>query len=167
MPLEGVSGYYELEVSDSSLQDAVNRFMNPDVNASERAITVATGQKPKGETGPPPSEVSLKVLNGNGEDGAADEAAVLLGQIGYQTKNGGNADNFDYFRTQVLYDSSIEDARRPRRTWPSCSATPRSRRPRTTSRCPPCSRSPWARPSRERSDPLPRTTRQSASARRW
>jgi LCP family protein required for cell wall assembly len=110
VPLDGVSGYYELEVSDTSLQDAVNRFMNPDVNASEKAISVATGRKLKSETGPPPSEVSLKVLNGNGEDGAADEAAVLLGQIGYQTKNGGNADNFDYFDTQVLYDSSAEDA---------------------------------------------------------
>jgi LCP family protein required for cell wall assembly len=110
VPLEGVSGFYELEVSDSSLQDAINRFMNPDVGASEKAISVATGRKLKGETGPPPSEVSIKVLNGNGEDGSADEAAVLLGQIGYQTKNGGNAGNFDYFSTQVLYDPSVADA---------------------------------------------------------
>ena len=111
VPLDGVSGYFELEVSDSSLEDAVRRFMNPDLNASEKAITVATGQKPKGETGPPPSEVSIKLLNGNGEDGAADEAAVLLGQIGYQTRNGGNADNFDYFRSRVLYDPEVDEAR--------------------------------------------------------
>jgi LCP family protein required for cell wall assembly len=110
VPLDGVSGYFELEVSDSSLQEAVRRFMNPDVRSSERAITVATGQKPKGEEGPPPSEVSIKVMNGNGEDGAADEAVVLLDQVGYQTKNGGNADNFDYFRTKVVYDSSAEEA---------------------------------------------------------
>jgi hypothetical protein len=71
---------------------------------------VATGRKLKGDTGPPPSEVSIKVLNGNGEDGSADEAAVLLGQIGYQTRNGGNAGNFDYFSTQVLYDPSVADA---------------------------------------------------------
>jgi hypothetical protein len=110
VPLDGDSGYFELEVSDSSLQEAVRRFMNPDVRSSERAITVATGQKPKGEEGPPPSEVSIKVMNGNGEDGAADEAVVLLDQVGYQTKNGGNADNFDYFRTKVVYDSSAEEA---------------------------------------------------------
>ncbi len=111
VPLEGVSGYFELEVSDSSLQEAVRRFSNPDVSSSERAITVATGQKPKEETGPPPSAVSIKILNGNGEDGSADEAAVLLGQIGYQTRNGGNADNFDYFRTRVLYDPEVEGGR--------------------------------------------------------
>jgi LCP family protein required for cell wall assembly len=110
VPLEGVSGYYELDVSESSLQDAVRRFMNPDVDASEKAITVATGRQPKEEAGPPPSEVSIKVLNGNGEDGAADEAAVLLDNIGYQTKNGGNADNFNYFRTKVVYDSSVDES---------------------------------------------------------
>jgi LCP family protein required for cell wall assembly len=110
VPLDGVSGFFELEVSDGSLQEAINRFMNPDVNASEKAISVATGRKLKGDTGPPPSEVSIKVLNGNGEDGSADEAAVLLGQIGYQTRNGGNAGNFDYFSTEVLYDPSVADA---------------------------------------------------------
>jgi LCP family protein required for cell wall assembly len=108
VPLDGVSGYFELEVSDSSLQEAINRFMNPDLKAPEKAMTVATGQKPKDEEGPPPSEVSIKILNGNGEDGAADEAAVLLGQIGYQTRNGGNADNFNYFRTHVVYDPDVE-----------------------------------------------------------
>jgi LCP family protein required for cell wall assembly len=111
VPLEGLSGYFELEISDASLQEAVRRFMNPDVEASETAVTVATGQKPKGETGPRPSQVSIDVLNGNGEDGAADEAAVLLGQVGYKTENGGNADNFKYFRTQVQYDPESEKAK--------------------------------------------------------
>ncbi|MGH3038580.1 MAG: LCP family protein [Gaiellaceae bacterium] len=106
--LDGVSGFFELEVSDESVQEAVRRFMNPDVKASEKAITVATGRKPKEDTGPAPSRVSIEVLNGNGEDGAADEAAVLLGQIGYQTANGGNADNFRYFRSQVQYDPEAE-----------------------------------------------------------
>jgi len=108
--LEGVSGYNELDVSDTSLQDAVRRFLNPDVKASEKAITVATGGKPKGEEGPPPSRVSIEVLNGNGVAGAADEAAYGLGQIGYPTENGGNAENFDYFHTRVLYDPEIKGA---------------------------------------------------------
>ncbi len=110
VPLEDVSGYFELEVSESSLDEAIRRFMNPDVKASDRAITVATGEKPKGEEGPPPSQVSINIQNGNGEDGAADEAAVLLGQIGYQTRNGGNADNFRYFRSQVQYDADTDQA---------------------------------------------------------
>jgi hypothetical protein len=84
--------------------------MNPDVKASDRAITVATGEKPKGEEGPPPSQVSINVQNGSGEDFAADEAAGLLRQIGYQAKNGGNADNWKYFRSQVQYDPDTDQS---------------------------------------------------------
>lgn len=103
--LEGLSGYFELQVDSGSLQEAVGQFLNPDVKASEKAINVATGQKSKDTSAPPPpSRTSVEILNGNGEDGAADEVAVLLGQIGYPTDNGGNADNFNYFRTSVLYD---------------------------------------------------------------
>ena len=107
VPLDGVAGYNELEISTTSLSEAVRRFLNPDVDASERAISVATGQKPQGETAPPPSQVSLEVQNGNGEAGAADEAAVLLQEVGYPTENGGNAPNFNYFRTRVLYDPEV------------------------------------------------------------
>jgi LCP family protein required for cell wall assembly len=106
--LEDVSGYNELAVPEESLADAVQRFTHPDVDASEKALTVATGGKVKAnDRGPAPSEVSVEVLNGNGVAGAADEAAYLLGQIGYQSTNGGNAENFDYFRTQVLYDPAV------------------------------------------------------------
>ena len=107
VPLDGVSGYSELTVPESSIDAAVRRFMNPDVKAPEKAIAVATGKKPKGETAPPPSEVGVEIVNGNGVAGAADEATVLLGQIGYVADNGGNADNFDYFRTKVQYEPEI------------------------------------------------------------
>jgi LCP family protein required for cell wall assembly len=108
--LENVSGYNELAVSQTDLEDAVRRFMNPDAGASERALSVATGQKPKGPEAPEPSEVSVEVQNGNGVAGAADDAAYLLGQIGYQTANGGNAPTFDHFHTSVLYDPAIEES---------------------------------------------------------
>jgi LCP family protein required for cell wall assembly len=109
--LDGVSGYFELEVDDSAIQQAVRKFMNPDVDASEEAITVATRRKPKEESGPRPSQVSIEILNGNGEDGAADEAAVLLSQIGYRTENGGNAANFKYFSTEIQYDPEAEKSK--------------------------------------------------------
>ena len=32
---------------------------------------------------------------------------MLLDQVGYQTENGGNAPNFNYFRTRVLYDPEV------------------------------------------------------------
>lgn len=110
VPLENVSGYNELSVSEADLQDAVQRFENPDVRAPEKAITVATGGKPEEEGGPPPSQVTVEVLNGNGVAGAADDAAYRLGQIGYKAANGGNADNFDYFHTTVYYDPAVTDA---------------------------------------------------------
>jgi LCP family protein required for cell wall assembly len=106
--LEEVSGYSDLTTSETAIQEAVQRFVNPDVKASENAIAVATGGKPKQDTGPPPSQVSVEVQNGNAVAGAADDAAYLLGQIGYQSVNGGNAANFDYFRTNVLYDPAVE-----------------------------------------------------------
>jgi LCP family protein required for cell wall assembly len=109
--MEGFSGYAELSVPEEELQDAVDRFLNPDVAAAERALNVATGRKPRTSTGPPPSEVTLEVVNGNGVAGAADEAAYLLSQRGYVTQNGGNAAAFDYFNTQVLYDPAVADAK--------------------------------------------------------
>jgi LCP family protein required for cell wall assembly len=108
--LEEISGYNELTISETAVRQAVQRFVNPDIDASEKAITVATGGKPKADTGPPPTQVSVEVQNGNAVAGAADEAAYLLGQIGYQSVNGGNAANFDYFRTNVLYDPAVEGA---------------------------------------------------------
>jgi LCP family protein required for cell wall assembly len=110
VPLEEISGSTELVTSETAMRQAVQRFLNPDTRASEKAITVATGGKPKEDTGPPPSQVSVEVQNGNAVAGAADEAAYLLGQIGYQSANGGNAESFDYFRTNVLYDPAVADS---------------------------------------------------------
>ena len=108
--LENVAGFNELTVAESEIQAATNRFLDPDVNASEKALDVATGRKPKADEGPPPSQVTVQVQNGNGVAGAADEAAYLLGQIGYQTSNGGNAANFDFFHSMVLYDPAVDGA---------------------------------------------------------
>jgi LCP family protein required for cell wall assembly len=108
--MEGVSGYNELAVPEEELQAAIDSFMNPDVDAPEKAIAVATGRQPKTDTGPPPSEVSVEVQNGNGVVGAAADATYLLGQQGYQAVNGSNADTFEYFRTAILYDPATPDA---------------------------------------------------------
>ena len=88
----------------------MREFLNPDVEASQKATRIAQGKKPKTKT-PPPDETTIVVLNGNGVDGSADTAAYLLSQRGYQAQPGGNADpendgvpNFDYFQTQIVYD---------------------------------------------------------------
>jgi len=108
--IQNISGSNELEASQQSIDDAVNDFLNPDVEAPEKAATAALGEKPKGDTGPRPSQVSVEVLNGNGIAGAADQAAVGLGERGYPVTNGGNADNFKYFQTKIVYDPSVVGA---------------------------------------------------------
>ena len=62
---------------------AVQQFTNPDVASSKAANASALGKKLKPKT-PPPSTVTVTVLNGNGVAGAALNAAYLLAQRGYQ-----------------------------------------------------------------------------------
>jgi LCP family protein required for cell wall assembly len=109
--IEGITGYAELEVAQESVDQAVDAFLNPDVGAADRAANAALGTKPKRDTGPPPSEVSIEVLNGNGIAGAANDAAYRLSSRGYKVVNGGNADNFKYFQSTILYDAADPDAR--------------------------------------------------------
>ena len=147
--IENISGYNELSASQTSIDDAVNDFMNPDVSAPEKAATAALGEKPKQQqdTGPRPSKVSVEVLNGNGVAGAADQAAVALGDRGYPVTNGGNADKFNYFKTKILYDPASRAQRRRPRTWQTSSATARRKRCSPDSSSRRCCRSSSARPS--------------------
>jgi LCP family protein required for cell wall assembly len=103
------SGSFLLGVSDEDLQDAVGRFLHPDVDAPDRAIAVATGRRPKG--GPEPSDVTVTTLNGNGVTGSAGDAAYLLSQRRYQATTGGNAASFDYFHTTIFWDPAQKDSR--------------------------------------------------------
>jgi hypothetical protein len=108
--IQGITGYNELAAPESSVNDAVDTFLSPDVQAPEKAATAALGGKPKRNTGPPPSEVTIEVFNGNGIAGAADDAAYRLSQRGYRVVNSGNADNFKYFESKILYDPASPDA---------------------------------------------------------
>jgi len=100
---------FQLTAPEGEIERAVEEFMNPDPDAASKATTVAVGGKPPASkrTGPPPSQVSVTVLNGNGVAGAADDAAYILSQRGYQALNGGNADRLDYFETQITYDPAV------------------------------------------------------------
>jgi LCP family protein required for cell wall assembly len=110
-----VVGTSTLETSDEAIGQVVRDFLNPDVDASKKATQAASGQKPRTEV-PLPSDTTIEVLNGNGEEGSADTAAYLLGQRGYVTEVGGNAfdesgvEKFDYFETTVLYNPEVAGA---------------------------------------------------------
>ena len=102
---------YELFADEAQVEEAVDKLMTPDVQAAEKAVSVAAGGKRKRDAPVvPPASVTVEVLNGNGLAGAADDATFLLGGRGYHAVNGGNADRLNYFRTRVLYDPAAEDA---------------------------------------------------------
>ena len=106
----GSNGAMELTAAESTIQDAVDEFLAPDVEAAEKATAVALGRKlrPKKKAGLPPSRVSLVALNGNGVNGSAANSGFLLSQRGYQwlvpaNNAKANAPSFEYPRSRIYY----------------------------------------------------------------
>jgi len=107
--LGGVTGYNELFASQSSIDEAVQSFLNPDVEAPETETAVALGRKLHRRAPLPPSKVTLTVLNGNGVPGSAANASYLLAQKGYKillpaSNQPANAPNWNYFHSKVYFD---------------------------------------------------------------
>jgi LCP family protein required for cell wall assembly len=105
----------ELAASSQSIDDAIQQFLHPDVEASETATNVALGRKPKKKPGLRPSQVTVSVLNGNGVAGSATNAAYLLGQRGYRIvlpadQKPANAPTWNYFHTKVYYRPGVAGA---------------------------------------------------------
>jgi LCP family protein required for cell wall assembly len=108
--IQDLTGYAELSAPQSSIDAAVRDFMNPDVQAPEKARDVAFGIKHRTRA-LRPQQVSTTVLNGNGIAGSAANAAYELGQRGYKivlpaTGTPQNAPTFSYFHTAVFYDAT-------------------------------------------------------------
>jgi LCP family protein required for cell wall assembly len=97
-----------LTTDPANIESAVQEFLHPDVDAAEKAASIALGQKLKLKTGPPAKFVSVVVLNGNGVEGSAAEASYALSQRGYKTVPPPNdaIANCDcrLFRTTVYWD---------------------------------------------------------------
>jgi LCP family protein required for cell wall assembly len=107
--IEGLTGGNELSATPENIAVAVRDFVQPDVNAPEKARDVTFGIKRR-STAPPARNTSTTVLNGNGVAGSAANAAYELAQRGYKivlppTGQPQNAPNFQYFRTTVYYDT--------------------------------------------------------------
>ncbi len=98
-------GYAELTVSQACVNDAVQDFTHPDVQAPEKATDVALRRKRSTAGVPRPSDTSVAVLNGNGQGGAAANGGALLAQRGYRIVTGadGNAPSFQYWFTEIYY----------------------------------------------------------------
>ena len=100
-------GYAELTVAQSCVEDAVQQFMHPDVDAADKATDSALGRRRRSSV-PSPSSTTVAVLNGNGQPGAAANAGSQLGGRGYRIVTGpdGNAPSFQHFRTEVYYQGT-------------------------------------------------------------
>jgi LCP family protein required for cell wall assembly len=106
--IDGLTGYAELSAPPGAIEAAVRRFVQPDIQAPEKARDVTLGIKRRAR-GPRPANVTVTVLNGNGVTGSAANAAYELGQRGYKiilppTQKPANAPSYDYFRSVVYYD---------------------------------------------------------------
>ena len=106
--IENVTCGIGCSASTTDIQAAVDRFQNPDVQAPKDANSAALGQKVK-QTAPPPSSVTVTVLNGNGVQGAAANASYLLTQRGYQAltpPNNLEPNVAQSFHSKIYYDPS-------------------------------------------------------------
>ncbi len=114
--IEGLTGYDELSASTQAIQAAVQDFENPDVEAPQKAAAVSLGGRVVRLKGPPPSRVTISVLNGNGIVGSASNAAYELAQRSYRIvlPSAGhllNAPTFDYFHTKVYFARKQDGAK--------------------------------------------------------
>ncbi|MFL5953501.1 MAG: LCP family protein [Gaiellaceae bacterium] len=105
--IENVQCGLGCQAPTSDIQAAVERFQNPDVQAPKAANAAALGQKIK-TAAPPPSQVSVTVLNGNGVQGAAADASYQLRMRGYvpaDPPNGLRADSpTPEFHSKIYFD---------------------------------------------------------------
>lgn len=97
LPVEAVAGLEgeELYRVNTELLDALVRRVLPDA------------PRPDGE------RIRVRILNGAGAPGVAQDVQPLLVDVGAQVTLSGNADRFDYETTQVVYyeDDRLDDAR--------------------------------------------------------
>ncbi|HEX6763613.1 MAG TPA: LCP family protein [Gaiellaceae bacterium] len=113
--IEGVSGASVTSAPTGAVQQAVSQFENPDVQSSKAANASALGTHVKSKA-PPPSKVSVLVLNGNGVQGAAANASYLLGKRGYVMlvppgQQEADAPPPNMFHTKIYYDASMGGAK--------------------------------------------------------
>jgi LCP family protein required for cell wall assembly len=106
----GLFGENELSTDQSNIDEAVQTFLNPDVEEATTATEVALGVRiKKRKRTIPPRDVTITALNGNGVAGSASNASYLLSQKGYVTllppsNQAANAPNWNYFHSKVYYD---------------------------------------------------------------
>ena len=103
-----LTGYNELSAPQSAIQEAVQEFEHPDVEAAQKATAVALNERLR-TRGIPPKRISVLVLNGTTQTGLANATSYELGRRGYRTlqpPNGlpANAPTSNYYDSKAYYD---------------------------------------------------------------
>src|ERR687884_353999 len=98
----------ELAAPPGAVEQAVGEFKNPDVEAPGKATAQALGTKFR-SSAPRPRQISLVVLNGNGQPGSAANASFELAKRHYRVivppdPADRNARSYNHQRTIVYYD---------------------------------------------------------------
>jgi LCP family protein required for cell wall assembly len=116
--IDGLTGANELSTDPSNIQAAVQEFVHPDVEVSAKATAKAMRRRLRSKSGPRPRDVSIVVLNGNGQPGAAANTSFLLSQKGYrmfQPPEGFQANAPGRwnrtFRTQIFFNGKTKARR--------------------------------------------------------
>jgi LCP family protein required for cell wall assembly len=123
-------GYAELTVAQSCVDAAVRDFVQPDVEAPEKATAVALNRK-RASQGPSPRNTTVMVLNGNGRPGAAATATQQLDSLGYEmlyaATGDANAPSFQYYDTELYYEgtpTALAAARKLAKLFPTSRVEP-------------------------------------------
>jgi LCP family protein required for cell wall assembly len=116
--IQGLEGMFDLTTPQQNIDEAVQEFMNPDVDAPEKANAAALREKyhPK-VTGVNPKRVFATVLNGNGVNGSAGLAGTQLRERNYQilqppdrlTANAPGG--WNYPTSKVYYDPRLPNSK--------------------------------------------------------
>lgn len=101
---QGYEGAAKLVAKDlSSLYPA---SLEQTVGADSKADIVVVLGKDKKVTN---SSVGIRILNGNGQKGSAQEVAEMIKKSGFQAKEIKNADKFDYPETVISFKPDMKD----------------------------------------------------------
>jgi len=107
--IENVQCTLGCTAAPEDVQQAVQQFTTPDLEASKSANAAALGRRRR-QAALPPSRVTVTVLNGNGVPGAAANLSYLLAQRGYPTAAPAQGRAADaparVFHTKIYYDPS-------------------------------------------------------------
>lgn len=79
--------------------------LEPSPSSSEEPSPEPSASEPEIEK----EDVSVRVLNGSGVEGAAGDIVETIEGLGYSSVSAGNADNFDYEDTVVRYKGDYDE----------------------------------------------------------